>query len=119
MLSEKVPVAVSLNCCGELRGIDGLAGEIANETRLGMRVMLTPLLAIKLEVVTFTFPVVAPVGTVTEMLLSLQLCTVALTLLLNVTPPKPCDAPKPLPVMTTVVPTVAAVGWNPLMFGCT
>lgn len=57
----------------------------------------TALLLKRLAFVTTTFPEVAPFGTVTEMSVSLQVCTVALVPL-NVTPPKlPGDEPKPVP----------------------
>jgi hypothetical protein len=53
---------------------------------------------------TITFPVVAPSGTVTTILVALQLVTVAVVQL-NVTVPEPCDEPKFVPVMVTVEPT--------------
>ena len=72
-------------------------------------VKLTPLLESWLADVTTTSPVVAPTGTLTVILVSLQLCTVALVPL-NVAPPNPCDVPKPLPLMMTAAPTCAAEG---------
>jgi len=66
-------------------------------------VKLTPLLA-KPPTVTTTFPVVAPTGTGTKMLVLLQLVGVAVTPL-NVTVLDPCVAPNVVPVMVTDVPT--------------
>src|SRR5882762_1462350 len=63
---------------------------------------MTPLLA-RLETVTTTFPVVAPLGTGTTILVSLQLVGVA-NVPLNVTVLDPCVAPKPTPVIVTGVP---------------
>jgi hypothetical protein len=71
-------------------------------------VKLTPLLATP-PTVTTTFPEVAPVGTVTVMLVALQLVGVA-TVPLNVTVLVPCVAPKFVPVMVTIVPTGPDVG---------
>ena len=78
-------------------------------------VKLTPLLA-NPPTVTTTAPVVAPAGTVTPMLVALQLVVVA-TVPPRVTVLVPCVAPKFVPVMVTAVPdapefglTVAIVG---------
>jgi hypothetical protein len=68
--------------------------------------------------VTTTFPEVAPAGTSTEMLESLQFCTVALTPL-NVTPPKPCVWPKVVPETVTEEPISPAVGPIAVIFGNT
>jgi hypothetical protein len=62
----------------------------------------TPLLATP-PTVTTTFPVVAPLGTGTVILVSLQLVGVP-TVPLNVTVLVPC-APKFVPVIVTAVPT--------------
>ena len=65
----------------------------------------TPLLCGPNPTVTTTFPVVAPVGTVTTMLVALQLVTVAVVPL-NVTAlPACCGEPNPVPVIVTDVPT--------------
>ena len=61
--------------------------------------------------VTTTFPVVAPVGTVTPMLVALQLVVVAAV------PPKvtvlvPCVLPKFVPVIVTAVPTGPEFGFR-------
>jgi hypothetical protein len=57
----------------------------------------------KLEAVTTTLPVVAPVGTATTMAVSLQLVGVA-AVPLNVTVLPPCVVPNPVPVIVTCVP---------------
>jgi len=66
-------------------------------------VKLTPLLATPATVTT-TFPVVAPTGTATVMLVPLQLVGVP-AVPLNVTVLVPCAAPKFVPVIITAVPT--------------
>jgi hypothetical protein len=66
-------------------------------------VKVEPLLATP-PTVTTTGPEVAPVGTGTLMLVSLQLAGDA-AVPLNVTVLEPCVAPKWLPVMVTAVPT--------------
>jgi hypothetical protein len=78
-------------------------------------VKLTPLLATP-PTVTTTFPVVAPVGTVTTMLVAPQLVGVA-TVPLNVTVLVPCVAPKFVPVIVTEVPTVPEFGLRLVIFG--
>src|SRR5580704_13869532 len=60
-------------------------------------------------VFTTTFPVVAPVGTVTPMLVTLQLVTVAVCPL-NFTVDDPCDEPNVVPVITTAAPTAPVAG---------
>jgi len=74
----------------------------------------TPLLAT--PTVTTTFPLDAPAGTVTEMLVALQLVTVADTPL-KVTVLEPCAAPKFVPEMTTAAPTGPALGVTLVMPG--
>src|SRR5258708_25206203 len=76
---------------------------------------LTPLLAIP-PTVTTTLPVVAPLGTVTAMLVAFQFAGVALVPL-NVTVLVPCVEPKFVPVMVTAVPTTPEVGFRLVMFG--
>jgi hypothetical protein len=66
-------------------------------------VKFTPLLATP-PTVTTTFPVVAPVGTGTTMLVGLQLVGVP-AVPLNVTVLVPCVAPKFVPVLVTDVAT--------------
>ena len=61
-------------------------------------------------------PVVAPVGTVTVMLVALQAVAVA-AVPLNFTVLVPCVAPKFVPVMTTVVPTVPLLGLRLVIVG--
>jgi hypothetical protein len=78
-------------------------------------VKLTPLLACP-PTVTATFPVVAPLGTVTAMLVALQLDGVA-TAPLNVTVLVPWLDPKFVPVIVTDVPTGPEVGLRPVILG--
>jgi hypothetical protein len=66
-------------------------------------VKLTPLLATP-PTVTTTFPVVAPLGTGTAMLVPLQLVGVPAAPL-NVTVLAPCIVPKFAPAIVTAVPT--------------
>jgi hypothetical protein len=77
----------------------------------------TPLLA-SVPVVTTTFPVVAPFGTGTAMLVALQLVGVPV-IPLKVTVLKFCTAPKFVPVMVTEVPTGPDVGFRLVMLGVT
>jgi uncharacterized membrane protein (DUF441 family) len=70
---------------------------------------VTPLLATP-PTVTTTSPVVAPLGTVTVMPVSLQLEAVPLLVPLKVTVLVPWLAPKPVPVMVTVAPTGPETG---------
>jgi hypothetical protein len=74
-----------------------------------------PLLAIP-ATVTMTGPVVAELGTVTMMLLVLQLATLAIAPL-NVTVLLLCAAPNLEPVIVMAWPAVPAVGFTELMFG--
>jgi len=78
-------------------------------------VKLLPLLATP-PTVTTTVPVVAPVGTVTTMLVALQLVAVA-AVPLNVTVLVPCEAPKFAPVIVTLAPTNPEVGFKLVMLG--
>jgi len=78
-------------------------------------VKLEPLLATPLAFTT-TFPVVAPLGTVTPMLVALQLLTVAVVPL-NVPEPLPSLAPKFAPVMVTAAPTAPVVIDRLVMLG--
>ena len=66
-------------------------------------VKFTPLLATP-PTVTATFPVVAPLGTGTVILVALQTVGVP-AVPLNVTVLVPCVAPKFVPVIVTAVPT--------------
>jgi hypothetical protein len=86
--------------------------------RLGagvVTVKLTPLLATP-PTVTTTFPVVAPAGTVTPMLVVLQLVAAA-AVPLNFTVLVPCVAPKFAPLIVTALPTNPDVGFRLVMFG--
>src|SRR3989454_627567 len=78
-------------------------------------VKLTPLLATP-PTVTTTFPVVAPAGTGTTMLVALQLVGAA-AIPLNVTVLVPCVAPKFAPAIVTEVPTNPDVGFKLVMLG--
>jgi hypothetical protein len=78
-------------------------------------VKVLPLLATP-PTVTTTFPAVAPVGTVTTMLVELQLVAVA-AVPLNVTVLVPCEAPKFAPVIVTLAPTNPEVGFKLVMLG--
>jgi hypothetical protein len=78
-------------------------------------VKVSPLLAV-LELVTITSPVVAPVGTVTAMLVALQLVTLA-AVPLKLTVPDPWPDPKFVPVMVTKVPTTPDGGDRLVMLG--
>jgi hypothetical protein len=76
-------------------------------------VNVTPLLA-NPPTVTTTFPVTAPIGTRTVMLVSLQAVGDALTPL-NDTVLVPCIAPNPEPAITTDAPTSPDAGVTPEM----
>jgi len=78
-------------------------------------VKLVPLLATP-PTVTTTFPVVAPAGTGTTMLVALQLVGVA-AIPLNLTVLAPCVAPKFAPVIVTKVPSTPEVGFRLVMLG--
>ncbi len=80
-------------------------------------VKFTALLA-RPPTVTTTFPLVAPAGTGTVMLVALQLVGVA-AVPLNVTVLVPCDAPKFAPPIVTDVPTVPELGVKLVMLGGT
>jgi hypothetical protein len=84
-------------------------------TGAGTTVKLTPLLATP-DTVTTTFPVVAPDGTGTSMVSSLQLVGVA-AVPLNFTVLVPCVAPKPDPAIVTEAPTAPEVGERLVMLG--
>jgi hypothetical protein len=81
----------------------------------GVTVKPTPLLA-KPTTVTTTFPVAAPLGTGTAILVALQLVGVA-TVPLKVTAPVPCPDSKFVPVITTGVPTIPDVGLRLVIAG--
>jgi hypothetical protein len=81
----------------------------------GATVKFTPLLATPLAFTT-TFPVVAPLGTVTPMLDAPHDVTVAVVPL-NVTVPLPCELPKFAPVIVTAAPTAPVVMDKLVMLG--
>src|SRR6266480_2862330 len=85
--------------------------------RVSMTVKLMPLLETPLSFTT-TFPVVAPLGTCTTMLVALQLAGGA-SVSLNVTVLVPWLDPKFVPVIVTAAPTAPVVGDSPLMPGRT
>src|SRR4029079_2847909 len=100
----------------------GMAGaptswEIHGAGRLpgALTVNVSPLLATLLTVTT-TGPVVAPLGTATTMLLSLQFVGVA-SVPLNRTPLVLCVTPKFAPLIVTDVPTMPDVGKRPERLG--
>jgi len=74
----------------------------------GSSVKLTPLLA-TVETVTTTFPVVAPVGTGTVILLAPHAVGAAVVPL-KVTVLDPCGEPNPVPAIVTEVPTMPLLG---------
>ena len=76
-------------------------------------VKFTALLA-KLPTVTITFPVVAPAGTGTAILVAVQLVGVAAAPLNATVLLPPCVAPKPDPVIVTEVPTPPKLGDRPV-----
>ncbi len=78
-------------------------------------VKLDPLLSTPLTRTT-TLPVVAPLGTVTAMLVALQVVIVA-TVPLKFTVLLPWDDPKFVPVIVTAAPTAPDVGDKELMVG--
>lgn len=80
----------------------------------GVTVKFTPLLG-KLPTVTTTFPVVAPLGTGTTMLASLQLFVGKTAVPLNVTVLFVWPGPKPVPLMVTKVPTTPDDGFRLVM----
>src|SRR5215472_17144226 len=82
---------------------------------LGITVKLTPLLATPLTVTT-TFPVVAPLGTGSTILVELQLVGVPVVPL-NFTVLLPCVDPKFLPLTVTDVPPDPDVGDKLVMLG--
>jgi S-methylmethionine-dependent homocysteine/selenocysteine methylase len=67
--------------------------------------------------VTTTFPVEAPIGTGTAMLVALQLVIDVAVVPLNVTALVPCVEPKVVPVIVTTLPIVADVGDTLVMPG--
>jgi len=84
---------------------------------VGSTVKATPALETPLTVTT-TFPVVAPVGTGTTMLVALQLAGVP-AVPLNFTVLVPCVDPNVVPVTVTDAPTAPDVGDRLVMFGTT
>lgn len=121
-----VPLNVTtLVPCVAPKFVPVIVTEVPTSPELGLRVLmlgaeevtvkLTPLLAAP-PTVTTTFPVVAPVGTGTTMLVALQLVGIP-TVPLNVTVLVPCVAPKFVPVIVTEAPTTPEVGLRVVMAG--
>jgi hypothetical protein len=79
-------------------------------------VKLLPLLA-NPDTVTTTFPVVAPVGTETTMLVALQDVAVDAVVVLNLTVLVPCVVPKLLPAIVTEAPTAPVAGVKLVIVG--
>ena len=77
---------------------------------------LMPLLGMP-DTVTTTFPVLAPVGTVTPMLVALQPENVVAGVPPKVTVLLPWLVPKFVPLIVTVVPTAPLVGDTPVIVG--
>ena len=89
---------------------------------LGVTVNVTPLLTAPPTLtntgpVTASAPEFATAGTVTTMLVALQLVTTPTPPPVNPTPLDPCAAPKLEPVIVTEVPTGPEVGFRLIMFG--
>jgi len=85
------------------------------EAEAEVTVNAIPLLAAP-PTVTTTFPVVAPAGTATTMLVAFQLVGVA-AVPLKLTVLLPCDVPKFVPVIVTEVPATADAGFRLVIFG--
>jgi hypothetical protein len=77
---------------------------------VGVARTVNGLLGLSPATLTVTFPLTAPAGTVTPMLLALQLVTVAFTLFANLTVLEPCDEPKFVPAIVTAAPPAAEFG---------
>ena len=77
-------------------------------------VKFTPALAVP-PAITTTFPVDAPVGTFTTMLVALQAMGVAAVPLKVTELFESCDAPKPVPVIVTAAPAIPEVGARPVI----
>ncbi len=92
-----------------------VVGEMLVMLSISTTVKATPLLEAP-KTVTTTFPVVAPVGTVTAMLVALQFVAVA-AVPLNVTVLFPCVGPKFMPVIVTGAPTAPDVTDKLVMLG--
>src|SRR5215469_9723795 len=113
-----VPLKVTvLDPCDEPKFEPVMVTEVPTGPEAGLRLEMlggtktakgTPLLA-RLPTVTTTFPVVAPLGTGTTMLVALQLVGVA-AVPLKVTVLVPCEAPKLVPLIVIDVPTAPDVG---------
>jgi hypothetical protein len=107
---------VAVNCCVLPGAIETFAGVTAIDDRTAPEIVkLAPLLFWP-PTLTTTLPVVAPFGTVTVMLVALQLVAVAATPL-NFTVLVPCVAPKFVPVIVTEAPTDPEVGLRVVIVG--
>jgi hypothetical protein len=121
-----VPLNVTvLVPCVDPKFVPVIVTDVPTGPELGLRLVTlgadavtvkpTPLLACP-PTVTSTFPVAAPLGTDTKMLVALQLVGVA-TVPLNVTVLVPCVDPKFAPVIVTDVPTGPEPGFTLVMLG--
>ena len=99
LVPEIVTVVPGRPLCGDSAVIVGTPVETVNAAPL----LVTP------PTVTTTFPVVAPAGTGTTMLVSDQFVGVAFVPL-KLTVLVPCGAPNPVPVIVTDVPTGPVLG---------
>src|SRR6266403_570505 len=128
-----VPLKVTvLVPCVEPKFVPAMVTDVPTTPDVGFRLMMlgadevtvkfTPLLMSPAEppplgaLVTTTFPVAAPLGTGTIMLVALQLVGVP-AVPLKVTALAPCVAPKFAPLMVTDVPTAPDVGFKLVMLG--
>jgi hypothetical protein len=104
-----------------------VSGPPPTTAELGLRVVMLggggggvtakfTLLLGKLPTVTTTFPVVAPLGTGTTMLVSLQLVVGKAGVPLKLTVLFTCPGPKPVPVIVTEVPTEPDAGFRLVIF---
>ena len=114
MLAPAVPVSVIVTPA--THGPVTVPDIVQFVVQLGVTVNGDPLLAAP-DTVTTTLPVVAPPGTVTAMLVGLQLVAVPAETPLNLTVLDPCVVPKFVPVMVIDVPTVPEVWLRVVMLG--
>jgi len=120
-------VTVLVPWCGP-KFVPAIVTNVPTEPEVGFKLVMfgggivtvksTPLLAAEQHTVTTTFPVEAPAGNGTVMLVSLQVVGLV-AVPLKVTELIPCVAPKFVPAMVTNVPTGAAVGFRLVIFGVT
>jgi len=112
--TKPVPVTVTMSEAPPTTAKLGLRVVILGGAGGGVTVKFTLLLG-KLPTVTTTFPVVAPLGTGTTMLVSLQLVVGKAGVPLKLTVLFTCPGPKPDPVIVTEVPTGPDAGFRLVM----